>query len=188
MGALEGKIQWKIFFFCICKINTQKFLDFGQLAFEKGLEKGSFDSLLWPMLIIRTRPWRRNDLSLTWNIVLCLTWFSASTKCRTDSLNIGPLRLSEYWQEGDTYFFLLMNCTPLLHASVCQTTSIAWRTHQLAWSHPCTSARLPQHLLLFDWWRNRSVYPRWRSLFISPCCSATVGRPWQKGLRATLRH
>lgn len=140
--------------------------------------------------------WRTNDLSLMWNLVLCLTWFSASTKCPVGQICwifglsgswTGSLRIDR--RETDFFFFFLINCTPLLlHASLCQTTSIAWRTHQLAWSHPRASTSLPQHLLLFDWWRNRSVYPRWRSLFISPCCSVTVGRPWQSGLRATLRH
>lgn len=35
--------------------------------------------------------------------------------------------------------------------------------------------------------RDGSVYPRRWSLFIS-ACTVTVGRPWQSGLRATLRR
>lgn len=126
--------------------------------------------------------WRRNDQSFIWNLVLCLTWFSGSTR------NVRPLRLanvlSGYWQEEGSFFFFFDKLhTAATCLSLRQPTSIARQSHQLAWSHPLASTGLWQHLLLFDWRRDGSVYPSWRRLFFSVCCSYSwkAAAEWFKG-------
>lgn len=91
--------------------------------------------------------------------VLCLTWFSASTKCPR------PLRLldrrSGYWQEDDSFLNFFFD---KLHIaadafSLLDYISSSGRTHMPPPVFCNTS--------FFEWWRGRSFCPGWRTLIKS---------------------
>lgn len=90
-----------------------------------GLEGGGGGGEMWETWWSGTKEeWSKFDV---WNLVWCLTWFSASTKCRTDSVSLGPVRLwtgslSIDRRETDFFFFYKLHT-----AAAC----LSVRLHQL---------------------------------------------------------